>query len=119
MSEVTPIAVRYRHPLKSAEHLRYAIEAAISTAKPEPGQQLPVAEVLADTLGIARNTPFKAYQLLRDVKLVSSQGGRAGTAIVGHWPMRTDITIMAQELIDLAIEDQVELPYLQALLSQL
>ena len=58
------------------EQIRYMIESGALTE----GEQLPSARLLADNLGINRNTIAKAYSLLRDTGLITTRG-RFGTTV--------------------------------------
>src|SRR5450830_197260 len=74
---------------KKAANIFEALEQAILQGKLKPGDQLPPLRILAEELGVNKNTAAVAYRLLQECGLVIADG-RRGSVIAG--PRQPDIS---------------------------
>lgn len=61
------------------ERIALAVRRAIADGQLQPGERLPAAADLADTIGVNVNTVLRAYRQLRDDGLVDLRRGRGAT----------------------------------------
>lgn len=77
------------------------VQAQVLSNKLKVGDQLPTVRALASELGINFNTVARAYRLLDDVRIISTQHGR-GTFIVEIPPSATSERLLNESLQALA-----------------
>ena len=78
-----------------------AIRGAIVRGDVTPGERLPAARDLADSLGVNMHTVLKAYGVLRDEGVIELRRGR-GAVVVGRPEGLAEIEAAAQALRDAA-----------------
>jgi len=87
------------------------VRAQLTTGELKPGDQLPTVRQLASDLRVNFNTIARAYRLLDEAGLISTQRGR-GTYLLEHDERRSQVTIRKE-----TIEEQLD-KTIQSLLRQ-
>ena len=112
-SSIKPIEIkidfRSREPI--TEQIRNQIRFLIATGRLRPGDQLPTVRQLAADIRVNFNTVARAYRLLDEEGLISTQHGR-GTFVLepkaetATTQMRSEL---AKELVEKCVENAIEL----------
>lgn len=87
-------------PVPLGEQIAACVRGAIADGTAGPGERLPPARSLADSLGVNVHTVLRGYQRLRDEGLVELRRGR-GTAVTARpdAPGRARLLALAAELV--------------------
>ncbi len=80
------------------DQLAGQLRQAISDGDPAPGDKLPPARDLADSLGVNVHTLLRAFKTLQDEGLLEVRRGR-GTLVTGKAPERVDVIGIARQLV--------------------
>lgn len=80
------------------DQLAGQLRQAISAGDLAPGDKLPPARELADSLGVNVHTMLRAFQSLRDEGLLEVRRGR-GTMVTGDAPERLTFVELARSLV--------------------
>jgi len=112
-SSIKPVEIkidfRSREPI--TEQIRNQIRFLIATGRLRPGDQLPTVRQLAADIRVNFNTVARAYRMLDEEGLISTQHGR-GTFVLkpkaeaANTQMRSEL---AKELVEKCVKDAIEL----------
>lgn len=80
------------------DQLAGQLRAAIAAGDPAPGERLPSARELAESLGVNMHTMLRAFQTLRDEGLLEVRRGR-GTIVTETAPEQADVAELARKLV--------------------
>jgi GntR family transcriptional regulator len=94
------IQIDFRSPLSLTEQIVEQIRQQISSGALKPGEQLPTVRSLATELRINFNTVARAYRLLDEMGLISTQQGR-GTYVTEIPPPASDEKLRWEALASL------------------
>jgi GntR family transcriptional regulator len=78
-----PIQIDFRSELPAYMQIVNQIKQQVATGMLQPGDQLPTVRRLAEELRLNFNTVARAYRVLDEANLISTQQGR-GTYILAH-----------------------------------
>lgn len=82
-----------------------SVRGAIADGTVNPGDRLPAARALADSLGVNVHTVLRGYQRLREEGLIELRRGRGAVVVPGPVsPGRAKILERVRELVDEARE---------------
>ncbi len=95
-----------------------SIRRAIADGEVDPGEQLPTARGLAESLSVNLHTVLRAYQILRDENLVEMRRGR-GVTVVRKARSHAELVRLARPLLEAARRYGVGLDELKTLLEGL
>ncbi|CAM5594879.1 GntR family transcriptional regulator [Streptomyces spiroverticillatus] len=68
-------------PVPLGDQIASSVRAAVADGTVEPGERLPAARVLADSLGINVHTVLRGYQRLREEGLIELRRGRGAVVV--------------------------------------
>ena len=80
------------------DQLAGQLRQAIAAGDPGPGDKLPPARQLADSLGVNVHTLLRAFKTLQDEGLLEVRRGR-GTLVTDHAPERVNVVSIAKKLV--------------------
>lgn len=80
------------------DQLAGQLRMAIASGDPAPGDKLPPARDLANSLGVNVHTLLRAFKTLRDEGLLEVRRGR-GTIVTGRAPEQANFVALAKELV--------------------
>lgn len=81
------------------DQLAGQLRRAIAGGDPAPGDRLPSARELAESLGVNVHTMLRAFQTLRDEGLLEVRRGR-GTIVTDVAPEQANIAELARSLVE-------------------
>ncbi|MFF4189131.1 GntR family transcriptional regulator [Streptomyces sp. NPDC001691] len=92
-------------PQPLGDQIAASVRRAVAEGKVAPGERLPSARTLADSLGVNLHTVLRGYQRLRDEGLIELRRGR-GAVVVDDTGARGRAALMlrVRELVDQARE---------------
>lgn len=80
------------------DQLAGQLRQAIGDGDPGPGDKLPPARQLAESLGVNVHTLLRAFKTLQDEGLLEVRRGR-GTLVTDHAPQRVNMVSIAKTLV--------------------
>lgn len=110
--------VRANDPRPIYEQLAAQVRASALMGKLGPGDRLPAARDLAESLNIHHHTVLRAYQDLRDEGLIELRRGRGAIITVVASEPHADLTKKITELRTLAQELGIPIPVVAGLLME-
>ncbi|GAA0407069.1 GntR family transcriptional regulator [Streptomyces luteireticuli] len=109
-------------PLPLADQVAACVRGAISDGTVHPGERLPAAGRLAESLGINVHTVLRGYQQLRDEGLIELRRGRGAVVTQSATPGRTRLLAHARDLVvearGLGMSDEDVLALVRASLTE-
>ncbi|MFR9796708.1 GntR family transcriptional regulator [Streptomyces sp. MS06] len=93
------IRVDTASPVPLGDQIAAAVRGAIADGRAEPGQRLPGARQLAESLGVNVHTVLRGYQKLRDEGLIDLRRGRGAQVTAGPAPARAELVEQARRLV--------------------
>jgi hypothetical protein len=82
------VALDFRSKEPIYRQIMAQIQEQFASGELKPGQQLPTVRKLATQLGVNFNTVARAYRLLDQQGVISTQHGRGTRWAAGRWPAR-------------------------------
>ncbi|MFI6687126.1 GntR family transcriptional regulator [Streptomyces sp. NPDC050485] len=97
--------VDFASPQPLGDQIAASVRRAIAEGTVSPGDRLPAARTLADSLGVNVHTVLRGYQRLREEGLIELRRGR-GAVVVDDTAARGRATLQlrVRELVELARE---------------
>ncbi|MFG2722746.1 GntR family transcriptional regulator [Streptomyces sp. NPDC048416] len=90
-------------PQPLGDQIAASVRRAIAEGKVAPGERLPPARSLADSLGVNLHTVLRGYQRLRDEGLIELRRGRGAVVMGGSGAGgRAALMLKVRELVDQA-----------------
>ncbi|MEU5438667.1 GntR family transcriptional regulator [Streptomyces sp. NPDC020719] len=88
-------------PLPLADQIAASVRRAIAEGTVDPGERLPAARALANSLGVNVHTVLRGYQRLREEGLIELRRGR-GAVVVDTTSnrARAQLLVRVRELVD-------------------
>lgn len=93
------IRVDTASPVPLGDQIAAAVRGAIADGHAVPGQRLPGARQLAESLGVNVHTVLRGYQKLRDEGLIELRRGRGAQVTAGSGPARAELVDQARRLV--------------------
>lgn len=90
------VDLRSSQPLH--DQLAGQLRQAIAGGDPGPGDKLPPARQLAESLGVNVHTLLRAFRTLQEEGLLEVRRGR-GTLVTDHAPDRVDVVSIAKKFV--------------------
>jgi DNA-binding transcriptional regulator YhcF (GntR family) len=105
-------------PVPLGEQIAACVRGAIANGTAAPGERLPPAREVAESLGVNVHTVLRGYQRLRDEGLIELRRGRgAAVAATSGVPARAGLTESVHRVIaqarELGLDDQEFLDLVQ------
>jgi GntR family transcriptional regulator len=95
------LQIDFRSGLPIYTQIVNQIQARVAAGQLQPGDQLPTVRALAEELRVNFNTVARAYRILDEARLISTQQGR-GTYITESPPQRASERLRRESLLALA-----------------
>ncbi|MGX2997186.1 GntR family transcriptional regulator [Streptomyces sp. JNUCC 64] len=86
-------------PLSLSDQVAASVRRAVAEGAVRPGERLPAARELAESLGINLHTVLRGYQKLRDEGTLELRRGRGATVSAGAEPGRTGLVQRVHEVV--------------------
>ncbi|MEV6161469.1 GntR family transcriptional regulator [Streptomyces sp. NPDC052052] len=86
------------------DQIAASVRRAVAEATVAPGERLPAARVLAESLGVNVHTVLRGYQQLRDEGLIELRRGRGAVVTGGASPQRARLQERVREVVATARE---------------
>ncbi|MCP9205703.1 GntR family transcriptional regulator [Streptomyces sp. NEAU-Y11] len=86
-------------PVPLGDQIAASVRGALADGSVGPGERLPAARALADSLGVNVHTVLRGYQRLRDEGLIELRRGRGAVVSADHSPARARLLDGVQGLV--------------------
>jgi DNA-binding transcriptional regulator YhcF (GntR family) len=86
-------------PVPLGDQIAASVRGALAEGKARPGERLPAARQVADSLGINVHTVLRGYQKLRDEGLIELRRGRGAVVTADAPAARAALLAQAHRLI--------------------
>ncbi|MGH4028078.1 GntR family transcriptional regulator [Actinomycetota bacterium Odt1-20B] len=92
-------------PQPLGDQIAASVRRAIAEGAVAPGERLPAARMLADSLGVNVHTVLRGYQRLREEGLIELRRGRGAVVVDGRSSRdRAQLLVRVREFVDQARE---------------
>lgn len=81
------------------DQIAASVRRAVAEGAVAPGERLPAARVLADSLGVNVHTVLRGYQRLREEGLIELRRGRGAVVTEGASPRRAQLLERVREVV--------------------
>ncbi|CAM5648712.1 MULTISPECIES: GntR family transcriptional regulator [Streptomyces] len=92
--------VDHASPVPLGDQIAASVRGALADGSVQPGERLPAARTVAESLGVNVHTVLRGYQRLKDEGLIDLRRGR-GAVVTGHAsPARARLTEHVGRLVN-------------------